>query len=217
VTVVAAAPVALYALLNVTVWDRGSAAAGGLTVATARTVPGGGAITWHETLDYMWQAYLPRLPFMHRQFFPGGYPLWSVWLNGAIGRFGWLDYGFPGWVYTVGRYLLYAFGLLALMGAYRVRSQIRSLLPLLVCYGVMAVGLLAAIGYAGIRYWLTTGYRFEQARYLFPLLALYGAFAVLVAKGAGRRWAPALGAALVLLAMAHGLFAETLTVSRYYG
>jgi len=26
-----------------------------------------------------------------------------------------------------------------------------------------------------------------------------------------------LGAGLVLLAMAHGLFAETLTISRYYG
>jgi hypothetical protein len=40
---------------------------------------------------------------------------------------------------------------------------------------------------------------------------------VLAARGVGRRWAPALGAALVVLAMAHGLFAETLTISRYYG
>jgi hypothetical protein len=81
----------------------------------------------------------------------------------------------------------------------------------------MAVGLLGAIGYAGIRYRMSSGYPFEQARYLFPLLALYAVFIVLAARGAGRRWGPALGAALVLLAMAHGLFAETLTISRYYG
>ena len=58
---------------------------------------------------------------------------------------------------------------------------------------------------------------FEQARYLFPLLALYALFMVLAARGLGRRWAPVLGGALVVLAMAHGLFAETLTISRYYG
>ena len=81
----------------------------------------------------------------------------------------------------------------------------------------MTLGVLAEIGYAGIRYRASTGFGFEQARYLFPMLALYGLFVVLVARGAGRRWAPVLGAALVLLAMAHSLFAETLTISRYYG
>ena len=85
------------------------------------------------------------------------------------------------------------------------------------CFGVMALGLLGAIGYAGIRYRLSTGYPFEQARYLFPLLAFYGLFIVLVARALPRRWAPLLGALLVVLAMAHGLFAETLTISRYYG
>jgi len=30
-------------------------------------------------------------------------------------------------------------------------------------------------------------------------------------------WAPVLGGLLVVLALAHGLFAETLTISRYYG
>jgi hypothetical protein len=82
---------------------------------------------------------------------------------------------------------------------------------------VMAVGLFAAIGYAGIRYRESTGAIFEQARYLFPLLSLYALGIVIAARGAGRRWAPALGAGLVALAMIHGLFAETLTISRYYG
>jgi hypothetical protein len=99
----------------------------------------------------------------------------------------------------------------------QVRRRILSVLPIFVCFGVMALGLLGAIGYDGIRYRLGTGYQFEQARYLFPLIVFYSLFLVLAARGVGRRWAPVLGAGIVVLAMAHGLFAETLTISRYYG
>jgi 4-amino-4-deoxy-L-arabinose transferase-like glycosyltransferase len=213
---VAAIPVALYALLNVTVWNRSSPAAGAIAGATSSALPGGGVITLHQTLDYTWELYLPRLWFMHHAYF-GEYPLWNTWLNGSIGHFGWLDYTFPGWVYTDGRYLVYALAALALAGLARLRRGVRRMLPIFVCFAVAAVGLLGAIGYAGIRYRMSSGYPFEQARYLFPLLAFYALFIVLAARGAGRRWGPVLGAVLVLLAMAHGLFAETLTISRYYG
>ncbi len=214
--VVAAVPVALYALLNVTVWHRGSPLAGGLAVASANALPRGGAVTLRETLDYTWELYLPRLWFMHHAYFTE-YPLWNTWLDGSIGHFGWLDYTFPGWVYEDAQYLFYGLAALALVGLARLRAAIRPLLAIFVCFAVMAVGLLGAIGYAGIRYHLTTGYTFEQARYLFPLLVFYGLFIVLAARSLPARWAPVLGALLVVLAMAHGLFAETLTISRYYG
>jgi 4-amino-4-deoxy-L-arabinose transferase-like glycosyltransferase len=214
---VAALPVALYALLNVVAWHRGSPTAGGLAAATTNTLSSGAPVTLHQTLDYTWELYLPRLWFMHHAYFGGEYPLWSTWFNGAIGHFGWLDYTFPTWVYNDGRWLLYALLALALAGLVRLRGGIRPLLPMFVCFAVMAVGLLGAIGYAGIRYRLSNGYPFEQARYLFPLLPLYAAFVVLAARGLPRRWAPSLGALLVVLAMTHGLFAETLTISRYYG
>jgi 4-amino-4-deoxy-L-arabinose transferase-like glycosyltransferase len=213
---VAAIPIALYALLNVVAWHRGSPTAGGVAGATNNALPGGGVVTLHETLDYTWQLYLPRLWFMHHTYF-AEYPLWATWLDGSIGHFGWLDYTFPSWVYRDGQHLFYLLAALALLGLVRVRSAIRALLPIFICFGVMALGLLGAIGYAGIRYRLSTGTPFEQARYLLPLLPFYALFIVLVARGVGRRWAPALGGALVVLAMAHGLFAETLTISRYYG
>ena len=214
---VAAAPVALYGLLNVLVWHRGGPTAGGIAGATNSALPGGGTVTLHQTLDYTWELFLPRLWFMHHAYFPGETPLWNTWLNGSIGHFGWLDYSFPPWVYTDGRYLLYALAALAVLGLVWVRARVRQVLPIFMSFGVMALGLLGAIGYAGIRYRLSTGYPFEQARYLFPLLPLYALFVVLAARGVGRRWAPLLGAGLVLLAMVHGLFGETLTISRYYG
>jgi hypothetical protein len=209
-------PVALYAVLNFAVWDRGGPTAGGISGATNNALPAGGTVTLHQTLDYIWELYLPRLWFMHHAYF-GAYPLWNLWFDGLIGHFGWLDFTFPQWVYTDGQYLFYGLAALALLGLFQLRASVKRMLPIFFCFGVMIVGLLAAIGYAGIRYRLTTGYPFEQARYLFPLLPLYGLFIVLVARGLGPRWAGALGAALVVLAMAHGLFAETLTISRYYG
>jgi 4-amino-4-deoxy-L-arabinose transferase-like glycosyltransferase len=209
-------PVLIYGLLNVTVWHRGSVTAGGTAVATSSSLPGGSVITLHQTLDYIWQLYLPRLWFMNHTYFTS-YPLIAIWLNESIGHFGWLDYTFPSWVYTDGHYIFYALTALALVGLVRVRAQIRQLLPIFGCFAVMGVGLLAAIGYTGIRYRLSTGDQFEQARYLFPLLVFYALFLVMAARGVGRRWAPALGGAIVVLAMTHGLFAETLTISRYYG
>jgi 4-amino-4-deoxy-L-arabinose transferase-like glycosyltransferase len=214
---IVALPVGLYALLNVTVWHRGGPTAGGVAGATASALPGGGAVTLHETLDYIWQLYLPRLWFMNHAYFPTGSPLTGTWLNGTIGHFGWLDYAFPQWVYQYAKWIFAGLAALALVGAVRLHREIKPVLALLLCFALMAVGLLAAIGYTGVRYQLSTGYPFAQARYLFPLLVFYALLVVLAARALPRRWAPALGAALVLLALAHGLFAETLTISRYYG
>jgi hypothetical protein len=213
---VAAIPVALYALLNVIAWHRGSLTAGGLAGATNSALPGGGAVTLRETLDYTWELYLPKLWFMNHAFFAED-PIWTTWLNGSIGHFGWLDYTFPAWVYNDGLDILYGLAALALVGLFRLRRGIRPMLPIFICFAVMALGLLGAIGYAGIRYQLSTGYPFAQARYLFPLVVFYALFIVLAARALPRRWAPLLGALLVVLAMTHGLFAETLTISRYYG
>jgi 4-amino-4-deoxy-L-arabinose transferase-like glycosyltransferase len=214
---VAAAPVLLYALANITVWSRPSALGGALTSATAPAGSGPSAITWHVIADYTWQLYLPRLGFMNHVYFPGVYPLWSVWLDGSIGHFGWLDYTFPLWVYHDFQDLVYALAALAAIGVWRVRRAIAPALTLITGMAAMALGLLAVIGYQGARAMAATNYPFPQARYLFPLLALYALAIVLIAKAAPRRWAPVLGGLLVALALAHNLFAETLTISRYYG
>jgi 4-amino-4-deoxy-L-arabinose transferase-like glycosyltransferase len=214
---VVAVPVALYALLNAAVWHRGGPTAGGFAAVGSSASPSG-PVTLHQSLDYIWQLYLPRLWFMHHLYFPGAYPLWTIWLNGSIGAFGWLDYAFPAWVYADGRWVFYALAAIFAVGALRLGwARVRSMLPLFLAFAVSAVGLLAAIGWDGLRYRLHTGFQFEQARYLFPLLCFYGAFIALVVRAVPRRWQPAAGGVLVVLAMAHGLFAETLTISRYYG
>jgi 4-amino-4-deoxy-L-arabinose transferase-like glycosyltransferase len=208
-----AAATALYVALNSAVWHR-SLFQGALG---AGTVSGGAGASssgnFRELLSYIWQFYLPRLPGMRAQF--SFYPLWHVWFQGFIGRFGLLDYGFPHWVYFVA--LVVFLGLLGLViSAMRREPGLfarhwRELLS----YVVIALGLLAAIARAGFPYHLSTHFIFEQARYLFPLLSLYGLFIAMAIRGAGRRAVP-LAVTLVGLALAQDLFAQLLTLQRYY-
>ena len=78
-------------------------------------------------------------------------------------------------------------------------------------------GLLVSIGVLGLRYRRNTGFEFEQARYLLPLVSLYAAGVAAAALGAGRRFGRPAGAVLVCLAAVHGLFAQLLVISRFYG
>lgn len=214
-TAIVAVPVGLYLLMNATAWERD----GGATAGVSATVSAA-AIPLTQRLGYIWQLVLPPLPGMQDQF--AHYPLWETFFRGFIGRFGWLDYGFPPRVFTWAGVLFAALAVSALVGVARAargwdRATWRRVLPLALVFATFVGGLLAAIGWQGVTYHRDTGFTFEQGRYLLPLLAFYGLLVALAARGAGRRWGPAVGAALVVLAMAHGLFAELLTIARYYG
>jgi hypothetical protein len=212
-------PLGLYMLLNSTVWDRGLYfGRSGVPNPVGITLPGGTETT-NATLsggfDYMWQFYLPRLPWMD-PIFPA-YQLRQIWFNGFIGQFGWLEYSFPHWVYDFA--LAVAAGLVALVGRelVRVKALLRSRLGELITYLTIMVGLLVLVG--GVSYIAQVGgaLGYEQPRYLFPLLALYGALIALAARGAGRRYGPAVGVFLVCLAVAHSAAAMLLTLTRFYG
>ena len=201
----ALAPLALYFLLGRTVWDRPPIdRLGAATGASPATLTG--------QLSYFWQLYLPRLPFL-QDLIPG-VPVRDLWGDGLIGRFGWLDYAFPQWVEAAGERIVAALAVAAVvMFVRRGRGRIGELLV----YLGVAFGLTAAIAWVGYRSRLQTGTQFEQARYLLPLLPLYAAGLALATRLAGRRWGPVLGAVLVILLLGHTVFAQLLTVSRYYG
>jgi len=57
---------------------------------------------------------------------------------------------------------------------------------------------------------------YAEPRYLLPMLALWGAVLTLAARGAGRRWGPVAGVAIVSLVLAHDIFSQLLVISRYY-
>jgi hypothetical protein len=211
----AAAPVAVYVALNKLVWDRPALLGG---------PGGGGTVTggtpkvgnFNEMLTFIWQTYLPRLPFMQDRF-PKDFPLWDRYFRGWIGRFGWGDYEFPEWVSIVAAVVLSALLIAAVALAVRHWETTVRRWPEWLSYAAIALGLLFLLGYTGYGWALGTGNGFEQGRYLLPLLGLYAAIVAFGLRGLGARAGPTVAAVLVVAAASHSLWAQLLTIARFYG
>jgi cation transport ATPase len=165
----------------------------------------------------VWQVYLPRLPGMTRCF-TGIATYKDVWFDRLVGQYGWMDTVFPGWVDNVA---LVPAGLIALFCGrelYVRRAALRARLPELGVYALMTVGVLVLVGLSSYQTdVLGHELAFGETRYLLPMLPLLGAVIVLAVRGAGRRWAPVVGAALVVLFLGHDIFSQLQTIARYYG
>jgi hypothetical protein len=205
-----ALPALAYLALSRLVLDRpGATAVAGFDVA-----PPGGSVGGQ--LAYLWQSFLPRLPFMTDQFtnYPH-YLLWDSYLQGFIGRFGWFEYGYPKWAYWLGLAVLAGIVALAVRGLTLARAWGRRAFEL-IAYAAMPAGMLLTVGLAGYRYRLDVFQSFEQARYLFVVLPLWGAVVAAAACGAGR-WARTAGTLLVIAAFGHTALSLLVTVERFYG
>jgi hypothetical protein len=205
---IACVPVVLFVLRNALAGH----ATFGIAADTVRATHG----SLLAEVRYIWQLYLPRLPGMGNDF-PGLSTTRQVWFDGYVGRFGWLDTFFPGWVYTVA---LAAAVLIAVACARTLlarRGALRGRLAELAVYTFIAFGLLVLIGADSYRAFPGQSASYGQARYLLALLPLLGLVLALAARGAGRRWGPVAGTLIVMLFLAHDLFSQLQVIARYYG
>jgi cytochrome bd-type quinol oxidase subunit 2 len=99
----------------------------------------------------------------------------------------------------------------------QARQALRGRIGELAVYAAMMLGLLILIAAACYSTFPRRAASFAEPRYLMPLLPLLGAIMALAARGAGRRWGPAVGCLLVILFLGHDLFSQMLVVGRYYG
>jgi hypothetical protein len=97
------------------------------------------------------------------------------------------------------------------------RAALRSRAVELAVYASMGIGLLVLVGAASYQTFPGADAETAQARYLLPMLALFGAVLALAARGAGRRWGPAVGTLIVVLFLAHDVFSQMLVAARFYG
>ncbi len=158
--------------------------------------------------SYVWQFYLPRLPFMEPA--PGihDWPVWEFFIKGTWGAFGWLEVRFPNWLYVALTALMAALAVLAGRGLWRARKRIDWLVP--------GFFVLVAVLLVGALHWTEFhkgGTGFIQGRYLLPLAPVVGAVAVRGLLELPSRWlTPAIGAGLgglvVLNLLAWGLMLE---------
>jgi 4-amino-4-deoxy-L-arabinose transferase-like glycosyltransferase len=207
---IALAPIILYALIN--------AASGkplfGIVTSTVNGFQHEHTSILHD-ISYIWQLYLPRLPWMHNYF---GELLTTrqLWFNGGVGLYGWLDTVFPAWVYTFALVPAALIGGLCVRELARRRSALRDRTLELVVYALMSLGVLLLIGASGYPEASELPAQVAEPRYLLPMLALWGAVLALAARGAGRRWGPVVGVLIVVLVFAHNLFSQLQVIARFY-
>jgi 4-amino-4-deoxy-L-arabinose transferase-like glycosyltransferase len=205
----AAAPIAIYGALSHFVWKRStvSGGVGGVPAAMGRH------FNFKQELSHIWQLFLPRL-WLHPQF--SYFPYWKTWFKGLVGRLGWLDYELPSWVFPVAAVLAGVVIVLAISELVRRRGSLRARMWELLVYLAAVAGLCMVIGVQSYRDYIQSGQVFEQPRYLLPLLGLYAGVVALAVRFGGRRWGPMLAAGIVVIAIGHDLYAQMITVARYY-
>jgi 4-amino-4-deoxy-L-arabinose transferase-like glycosyltransferase len=167
-------------------------------------------------LEYAWQLYLPPLPGMVSDF-PDLLTTRQIWFNGFVGLYGWGDTSFPAWVYDAALIPTAAIACLFIRTIVARRMALRAHAGELCVYVLMCVGVMAMIAAESFVEFPRAGASYAHVRYLFPMLALLGALLALAARGAGRRWGPAVGVLIVMLALAQDVFSQLLVVSHYYG
>ncbi len=169
-----------------------------------------------RTANYLWQLYLPRLPGT-ANLFPGLFPMFQIWFKGYVGRLGWLDTFFPGWVYTLAVIVALAIAGLCIRALIVCRAAIRPRVAELLSYLTMAVGLIVVVGLTNYDGFPRFEAAFGETRYLLPLLPLFGLIVALAVLGAGRRWSATVGALLLVLFLGHELFSQLQVIGRFYG
>jgi hypothetical protein len=167
-----------------------------------------------DFLAYIWQFYLPRLPFMSLDRTTPGYSVYNVWIREAWGTFGWLEFGMPTWIYTVVGSLTAAIGLVSAGILATVRGAVRWELVLFFALGCF--GLLLGLHYTEYRTIIDREGTILQGRYLLPVLGLFGlAVGLIISRIPGRFRAPTTGVVLVAL-LALQVVALATVAARYY-
>ncbi|HKG02189.1 MAG TPA: DUF2142 domain-containing protein [Conexibacter sp.] len=187
----------------------GHAAAAQLTDASSS-----GGTNLRELASYLWQYYLPQLPFMD-QIDPtgGGVPAFQIFVKQSWGAFGWLEVRFPDALYTWFGALTAFVGL---AGLARLATRLRSMdLAVAAFLAVAVMTLLAGLHWTDYHQWIAGG-AFMQGRYLFPLIPIAGAVTALAISWLhGRARAAAAGVVLGGL-FALQLASLALVATRFY-
>jgi hypothetical protein len=169
-----------------------------------------------DFLSYLWQAFLPKLPFMAAHFPSGVYPGFVIFIERGWAAFGWYDVFFPSWVYAVILVASLLVLLLAPLAARREWRWLKAHAPEALAVIVMPVAVIA--GFFAAYY--TPGARpaiAEFGRYAFPAIGPIALLVVGALHAFGRRWMPYAGVALLVAMLALSYSSQLLTLTGFYG
>jgi hypothetical protein len=196
-----------------------SAGAGGsaTTIASNANAVSAALTNIPDFLSYLWQVFLPRLPFMTRHFpSSGGYPGYVIFIKRGWAAFGWYVVFFPTWVYAA---IVAASASILLAAPLAVRRERRWLsrhLPEALAVTLMPVAVI--VGFVAAYYTPTSRANIaEFGRYVFPAIGPIALLVVGALHAVGRRWALTAGVGLAVAIISLSYASQLLTLSAFYG
>jgi hypothetical protein len=192
----------------------------GTSAATveAGSVSGSTSAALHDPLGYLgylWQVFLPRLPFMARHFENTSSPAFVIFDERGWGAFGWYVVFFPHWVYVVllvAMLLAVVLGVVALVREWGfVRRHALELLVLVLMPIAVVAGVEAAFYTPGARPVIA-----EFGRYAFPAIVPLAALVLGSLHAFGRRWALCAGVVLLVAMLSLSYAGQLTTLSGFY-
>lgn len=163
-------------------------------------------------ISYLWEFYLPRLPFMTR-LEPEQRGVYFVWLKQGWAAFGWLDVRLPRWAYPLLTGATAVIGL-ASAGILLVRRSAGHL-PLLGFFALTLGALLLGLHLTDYRAIVAGEGALLQGRYLLPVIGLFGLAVALIVRQMPGRFRPT-SAAVVLAALLLLQVLSLATVAKAY-
>jgi hypothetical protein len=168
-----------------------------------------------DYLSYLWQVFLPRLPFMTAHFPSSVYPGFVIFIERGWGAFGWYDVFFPPWVYAA---ILVISVLVLVLAPLAARREWRWLSAhALEALAVILMPIAVIAGFAAAYY--TPGARpviAEFGRYAFPAIGPIALLVVGALHAFGRRRMLEAGVALVVAMIALSYTSQLLTLTSFY-
>jgi hypothetical protein len=165
--------------------------------------------------SYLWEVFLPRLPFMAPHFPASGYPAYEIFVVHGWAAFGLYTFSFPHWVYIT---ILVAMLCAIPIAAYAARCEWawvrRHWLELVV---LVAMPVTVIVGFEAAYY--TPGRRQvigEVGRYVFPAIGPLAVLVVGALHAFGRRRMIAVGAGLLVAMIALSYASQLLTLTSFY-
>jgi hypothetical protein len=183
------------------------------------SAPGFGSRGFHHPLDfasYLWQVFLPKLPFMTEWWPAQSWPFFDLWVVRGFASFGWYAMTFPDWVYWVIAGTAIAIAALVLTVLVRRRDAIRRLaLPTLVL-ALVVIGVIAGVHAYYLPPHPRTGTFPEQGRYAFPAITALATIVVGSLCALPRRLVVYAAAGLATAMMGLDYASQLLSLTRFY-
>jgi Predicted membrane protein (DUF2142) len=212
----AAAAAGAAVVLTLGVWFVIAHVSGRPAAAQVTDATGAAAFNLREFLSYVWQFYLPHLPFQTRfdQILGPHLPVYDVWLTSGWAAFGWLEVRFPDWVYVVLMVLTVAVAGIALVGLWRARRRVD--LAVAAFLALVTGTLVAGLHWTEYHMLISGRGPFNNGRYLLPVVGIAGLAVAQVVRTLRPAARPAGVAGALSFLLVLDVFSLGLCLERFY-